>query len=200
MRRLFSLVCLVAVIVSSCSIRPEASPSDLPAERGAAFGEPDTGDEAAGENRIFLLAPTSSDEPQRLRSVLRDVTASAPAVINSLFAGPNATERDDQIDTAIPADIELHSARSVGGVLTVDVTDVFDDLTTDGLRLAVAQIVITSTEIDNVQSVVLRVDGQPQLWPTGNNELTGRALTSYDYPGLVESTQPPFPAIPSQNS
>jgi len=199
-KRLLGLVCLGALVASACSIRPEASPDDLPEERSAVFGEPATGDEAAGENRIFLLGPTGSNEPQRLRSVLRDVTASAPAVLNSLFAGPNAAERDGQIDTAIPTDIELHSARTVGGVLTVDMTDVFDDLTTDGLRLAVAQIVITATEIDNVQSVVLRVDGEPQLWPTGNNELTSRPLTPFDYPGLVESTQPPFPAIPSQRS
>lgn len=200
MKRLLGLLCLVAVGASACSIRPEASPNDLPQERSAVFGEPATGGEATGENRIFLLAPTSSDEGQRLRSVLRDVTASAPAVLDSLFAGPNAAERDEQIDTAIPSDIELHSARTVGNVLTLDVTDVFDDLTTDGLRLAVAQIVITAAEIDNVQSVVLRVDGQPQLWPTGSNELTGQPLTPFDYPGLVESTQPAFPAIPSQNS
>jgi spore germination protein GerM len=200
MKRVVGLLCILAAIASACSIRPQAAPSDLPAERSGVFGEPATGDEAAGENRIFLLAPTGSDDSQRLRSVLRDVTASAPAVLNSLFAGPNAAERDDQMDTAIPADIKLHTARTVGGVLTADVSDVFDDLTTDGLRLAVAQIVITATEIPNVQSVVLRVDGEDQLWPRGNNELTDQPLTAFDYPGLVESSQPPFPAIPSQRS
>lgn len=200
MKRVIGLLCLVVVVASACSIRPEASPNDLPAERSAVFGEPATGDEAAGENRIYLLAPTGSDDSQRLRSVLRDVTASAPAVLNSLFAGPNAAERDDQLDTAIPTDIVLHSARTFGGTLTADVSDVFDDLTTDGLRLAVAQIVITATQIPNVDSVVLRVDGQDQLWPRGNNELTDQPLTPFDYPGLVESSQPPFPAIPSQRS
>jgi len=200
MKRAFAVVCLVAVCSSACSIRPEAAPNDLPAERSAAFGEAATGDEAAGENRVFLLAPADSNEPLRLRSVLRDVPPTASAVLGSLFSGPNDSERESQLDTAIPADVELLSTRTVGGVLTIDVTDVFDDLNTDGLRLAVAQIVITATEIENVQSVRLRVDGEPRVWPTGNGELTARALTPYDYPGLVESTQPSFPAIPSQNS
>jgi len=196
MRRSVTLLFLVATICSACSIRTETAPNDLPAERSAVFGDTPTGDEAAGENRIFLLAPADSNQPLRLRSVLRDVPASAPAVLGSLFAGPNATEREGQLDTAIPAEVELLSARTVGGVLTIDMTDVFDDLNTDGLRLAVAQIVTTATEIDNVQSVLLRVDGERRVWPTGNGELTDRALTPYDYPGLVESTQPPFPAIP----
>ena len=118
-------------------------------------------------------------------------------MLESLFAGPNADERDAQLDTAIPADVELLDARPVGQVLTVDVNDVFDDLTPDGLRLAVAQIVSTATDIDGVQSVQLRIDGEPRVWPLGNGELTDRPLTQYDYPGLVESSQPAFPAIPS---
>jgi spore germination protein GerM len=118
-------------------------------------------------------------------------------VLESLFAGPNSSERDAQLDTAIPSDVELLGARSVGEVLTVDVNDVFDELTPDGLRLAVAQIVSTATDIDGVQSVQLRIEGEPGVWPLGNGELTQRPLTKYDYPGLVESSQPAFPAIPS---
>jgi hypothetical protein len=45
--------------------------------------------------------------------------------------------------------------------------------------------------------VQLRIDGQERVWPLGNGELTDRPLTRYDYPGLVESSQPAFPAIPS---
>ncbi len=64
-------------------------------------------------------------------------------------------------------------------------------------RLAVAQIVSTATDIEGVGSVQLRIDGVPRVWPLGNGELTDRPLTQYDYPGLVESSQPAFPAIPS---
>lgn len=197
MRRVVALTLIALAAFAGCSIQPEASPNDLPDEVANVFGEPATGDEAAGTNRIYLLAPPDVEAPQRLRSVQRDVLPAAESVLESLFAGPNADERDAQLDTAIPADVELLDARPVGQVLTVDLNDVFDDLTPDGLRLAVAQIVSTATDIDGVRSVQLRVEGEKRVWPLGNGELTDRPLTQYDYPGLVESSQPAFPAIPS---
>jgi len=197
MRRAVAMTLIALGAFAGCSIQPEASPNDLPDERANVFGEPATGDEAAGTNRIYLLAPPDVEAPQRLRSVQRDVLPAAESVLESLFAGPNADERDAQLDTAIPADVELLDARPVGQVLTVDLNDVFDDLTPDGLRLAVAQIVSTATDIDGVRSVQLRIDGERRVWPLGNGELTDRPLTQYDYPGLVESSQPAFPAIPS---
>ena len=197
MRRLLIIAAVALVTISGCSIQPEASPNDLPAERADVFGEPSTGDEAAGTNRVYLLAPTDPDAGQRLRSVQRDVPTTPSSVLASLFAGPNAAERAAQIDTAIPSDVELIAARPVGQVLTIDLNDAFNELTSEGLRLAVAQIVSTATDIGGVRAVQLRIDGENRLWPLGNGELTDRPLTKYDYPGLAESTQPAFPAIPS---
>ncbi len=197
MRRMLALLVVTLTVMSACSIQPDASPNDLPAERADVFGEPATGDIAAGTNRIYLLAPTDPEAPQRLRAVQRDVPTTPASVLASLFAGANAAERNALLDTAIPPDVELLAARPVGQVLTVDLTDGFGELTPEGLRLAVAQIVSTATDIDGVESVQLRIDGEPRVWPLGNGELTDRPLTKYDYPGLVESSQPAFPAIPS---
>jgi spore germination protein GerM len=197
MKAMLAFVAAGVVVLTACSIQPETAPSDLPADRADVFGEPATGDVAAGASRIYLLAPMDAEAPQRLRSVQRDVSTEPSELLESLFAGPNSTERAAQLDTAIPSDVELLGARSVGEVLTVDLNDVFDELTPDGLRLAVAQIVSTATDIDGVQSVQLRIEGEPGVWPLDNGELTQRPLTKFDYPGLVESTQPPFPAIPS---
>lgn len=191
---------MIALSVSGCAIRTDAGPSDIAEERNAVFGEPARGDEAAGTNRIFLLAPADPDAPQVLRSVMRDVAASPTAILSSLFAGPNVSERENQLDTALPSGVELLSARQVGALLTVDVSDAFEDLTPDGLELAVAQIVATATELDGITSVQLRIDGAPRVWPLGNGELTERPLTIYDYPGVVESSQPAFPAIPQAST
>jgi spore germination protein GerM len=196
--RLLALAVLIASVGSACAIQPETAPNDLPAERSDVFGDPATGDEAAGTNRVYLLVPADTDQPERLRSVLRDVPTEPAAVLESLFAGPNTAERDEGLDTAIPADVELLSVpRTVGQVLTIDVNDVFDELNTDSLQLAVAQIVNTATTIQGVRAVQLRVAGEPRVWPLGSGELTDRPLTPYDYPGLVESSQPAFPGIPS---
>ena len=197
MRRVLALLFGPVLVVAGCSIQPDASPNDLPADRAEVFGDVATGDVAAGTNRIYLLAPTDPEVPQRLRPAQRDVPTAPKSVLDTLFAGPNAAERDAQLDTAIPADARVLAARPVGQLLTVDLTDVFDELTPDGLRLAVAQIVSTATDIEGVQSVQLRIDGEPRVWPLGNGELTDRPLTKFDYPGLVESSQPAFPAIPS---
>ena len=197
MSRLATLL-ITLTVIAGCSIQPEAAPSDLPADRADVFGDTATGEPAAGTNRIYLLAPTDPEAPQRLRSVQRDVTSAPQAVLESLFAGPNTAERDEQLDTAIPTDVELLTVpRQIGQLLTVDLSDAFDELTPDGLRLAAAQIVFTATEIEGVDRVQLRIDGEPRVWPVGSGELVERALTQYDYPGLVESTQPAFPAIPS---
>jgi spore germination protein GerM len=191
------LVVAIAMLASACAIQPESAPNDIPEERSRVIGEPSTGDEAAGTNRIYLLAPRDGEEPQRLRSVLRDVPGSATSILGSLFAGPNAAERAEQLDTAIPADAQVLSTRTAGQVLTVDMNDVFEQLTPEGLRLAVGQIVTTATEIPGIASVQLRIDGEQRVWPLGNGQLTARPLTAFDYPGLVESSQPAFPGIPS---
>ncbi len=193
-----AMAVLFAALGSACSIQPESAPNDLSAERSDVFGDPATGDVAAGTNHVYLLVPADTDQPERLRSVLRDVPTEPSAVLESLFAGPNSEERDQGLDTAIPADVELLSTpRTVGQVLTIDVNDVFDALNTTSLQLAVAQIVNTATTIDGVRSVQLRIDGEPRVWPLGSGELTDRPLTPYDYPGLVESSQPAFPGIPA---
>ena len=82
--------------------------------------------------------------------------------------------------------------------MNVDVSPEILELPQPTLELAVAQIVFTSSELAGVSDVRLRVDGQPQAWPDGRGELQTDAATVYDYPGLVESTQPSFPAVPSE--
>ena len=80
--------------------------------------------------------PPRADRPRGSRSGSVRYSATCRrlpfAVLSSLFAGPNATERDALLDTAIPSDVELLDARPVGRVLTVDLNDVFDELTPDG--------------------------------------------------------------------
>jgi spore germination protein GerM len=81
--------------------------------------------------------------------------------------------------------------------LVVDVTPEITELSGELLVLAVAQIVFTADEIDGVRTVRLRVNGQDQRWPKGDGETRDGPLSVYDFPGLVQSAQPPYPAVPS---
>ncbi len=180
-------------LLAACSIGEDSAPRDIPEEARGNFGGGAAGGAAAGTSRIYLITASEADQPL-LRAVPRDVPGQPEAVLEALLAGRNVAE---QLETAIPADLELVGARTLGQVLTVDVNGALADLDVNGLTLAVAQIVATATALDSVERVRLRVDGEQQEWPTGTGELTARALSVYDYPSLIETTQPAFPAIPS---
>jgi spore germination protein GerM len=121
----------------------------------------------------------------------------AKAVLRSLVSGPNRAERADGIETAIPSGLAFGTTLRNDGTLTVDVGEGLDELDAVDLQFAVAQIVTTATAIDGVDQVEITVNGEDRSWPRGDGELTEQALTAYDFPGFVESTQPAYPTIPS---
>jgi spore germination protein GerM len=192
------VVALVVVgLVSGCAIQSDASPRDIPvADRSLSADLPAEGGEAAGSTRVFLVH--ESDDGPRLRSVLRSVQPTPRAVMLELLKGPNAHEDERGITSALPRDLVLISARAGAGVMTVDVSAQLLDEPAPQLQLAIAQIVFTASELDGVREVRIRVDGTNRPWPDGQGELQTAPLTTYDYPGLVESTQPPYPPIPSK--
>ena len=196
MRRLVVLVVL-ATVAASCAIQEDSAPRDIPLDQRGSFDELATGDAAEGGSRIYLLSPVGTDERPLLRAVPRSEAATASELLTSLLAGANEDENALGLSTAIPADLEIEQARTVGTRLTIDINDALNELADLGLRQALAQIVATASEIDQVQQVRLRVDGQNQGWPTGDGEVTDRPLTIYDYPEFLETSQPDFPALPS---
>lgn len=196
MRRLV-LVVLAAVLAASCAIREDSAPRDIPIDQRGNFGDVATGDVAEGASRIYLLSPVGTDEQPRLRAVRREEAADAEELLTSLLLGANEDESALGLTSAIPAELEIEEATTVGTRLTIDINDALNELSDLGLRQALAQIVATASEVDQVQQVRLRVGGENQGWPTGDGEVTDRPLTIYDYPEFLESSQPNFPALPS---
>lgn len=187
---------LVVLGAASCSIQEDSAPRDIPPDQRGNFGEIATGEAAVGGGRIYLLSPVGNDEQARLRSVRRTGADDAEELLGSLLLGANEEESAAGLSTALPADLEILEARTVGTRLTIDINDVFGELSDLGLRQALAQLVSTATQIDQVQQVRLRVDGENVGWPTGDGEVTDRPLTIYDYIEFLESSQPDFPALP----
>ena len=191
-------VLALVLLGAGCAVPEDGEPRDIPDDRIVGFEGAATGDEAAGASRIYLLTPPSDDEQRRLRAVPREgETGGAEELLRSLFSGPNADEVENSLGTALPPDIELLSERLVGTVLTIDIDNSLAELSDDGVRLALAQIVATASVIDGVDVVRIRVNGANQAWPTGDGRLVVEALSIYDYPGYLESSQPPFPALPA---
>ncbi len=201
-----AITVLVAVL-SGCAIQPNSSPRDVPEEQRSPL-DVSGGDAgpAQGTGRIFLLhdgeeeVPGQEEEVEdaepKLVSVQRPALAPEP-VFTALLQGPNEAELNDGLTTALPPGLELHSVRQSTGTLIVDVSEEMLDLTSDDLRLAVAQIVYTADELPTVRAVQLLVDGEHREWPNGRGELQLDPLTVYDFPGLAQSAQPPLPPVPS---
>ena len=102
--------------------------------------------------------------------------------------------------STIPQGTTLRSAVLRGGTLRVDVSDELLQLSGDTLVDAIAQLVFTASEIDGVRSVKIVVEGADQQWPAGNGQLQSAPLTVYDFPGLVPSAQPSYPAMPAPDT
>lgn len=189
----------LSMLLAACGISSDDTPRGIPEAQQLPLGiagVSDAGD-ATGTARVYLLAPEVIGQTPTLQAVARDVDETAGDVLPALFAGPNASELDRQFRTALPADLELLSVSVRAGVITVDVSRELLQLSGQALIAAIAQIVFTCGELSGVRVVEITVDGADQQWPAGNGELQSTPLSVYDYPGLVPSAQPPYPAIPS---
>ncbi|MET0459633.1 MAG: GerMN domain-containing protein [Ilumatobacteraceae bacterium] len=199
---LSAVVALGAVVlgVSACAIQPDPAPRDIPIDDRALLEtvEPAAGQDE-GTSRIYLLTSDEDSGERELRSVRRDAGPTPTAVLEELFKGPNQQELEAGLRTAIPEDLVLLSARPIAGNLAVDVSSEILELPGSALRLAVAEIVFTASQLPGIRGVRLRVEGETRGWPDGGGELRETALTVYDYPGLAESSQPPYPAVPGQS-
>lgn len=196
MRRLTCLV-VAAAVFAGCAIREDPDPRAIPEEDLVTFGEIATGDAAEGGGRIYLLSPVEPDAQTQLRAVPRIEPANPEELLSSLVLGANEEESEVGLSSAIPTDLEVIDARTVGTRLTIDINDALSELSEDGLRQALAQIVATAVAIDQVQLVRLRVNGENRVWPTGDGEGTDQPLSIYDYPGFLETSQPSYPTPPT---
>ena len=193
------LLLLLALIATGCGIASDDGPRDIPAadQVELGLGGDNNAGAAIGTARVYFLSPEVVGQAALLESVARDVAETPTALLQALLAGPNQTEQANQFRTALPAGTELLDARRQGFVLRVDLSDAVLELSGEVLITAIAQIVFTASEIEGVRSVTIMVDGADQQWPVGSGELTSTPLTVYDYPGLVPSSQPDYPAFPS---
>ena len=133
-----------------------------------------------------------SDGAVELRGVEReiDVDAGVQEILANLFTvRPDGTEpAESGLTSSIPDSAVLVSATITPGssLLVVDVRGLFGDEGIQGndLRNALAQIVWTSTESEDVQSVTFRNDGEPVSAIVGSGEISDEPVDRSDYRAL----------------
>jgi len=193
------LVGTLTIALAACSISPEGSPRNIAARdrRDLSTSFDPVAGAATGSGRIYLLSPEVLGQPRTLQSVARDVGDTPDDAMKALFEGPNTTELQAMLRSALPPGTRLLDVGLDSGVLIVNVTSDLQQLTGEALIDGVAQIVLTASEITGVSGVEITIAGVHQQWPAGSGELHGGPLTRYDFPGLVLSSQPAFPSVPS---
>jgi Sporulation and spore germination len=198
-RRWLCVAGVLVVFASSCSIDTEGTPRDIAVrdQGDLSLSLDPTAGAATGSGRIYLLSPEVIGQPRTLKSVARELGDTASDAVRALFEGPNPAELKALLRTAIPPGTRLLDVTRQGSDLVVNVSSELQQLTGEALIDGIAQIVLTASEITGVSAVAITVDGVPQQWPAASGELQSRPLTRYDFPGLVLSSQPAFPSVPS---
>lgn len=198
-RHRVSALLLMTLTAASCSIDAETTPRNIAARdrRDLSANFDQAAGAATGSGRIYLLSPEVIGQPRTLQSVARDVGDTPANALQALFEGPNTDELQALLRSAIPPGTRLLDVAQSGGELVVNVSSELQQLTGEALINGVAQIVLTASEITGVTGVSIAIDGVPQQWPAASGELQSEPLTRYDFPGLVVSSQPAFPSVPS---
>lgn len=194
---------LSAGVLSACGISTDTAPRDIAPSADESTDDPATdANEATGSGQVYFVQVDATGAPTRLVAVPRAVSIGRDrdptAVLEVLIAGPNEDERDTSIASLLPRELQVLGWSSrPGGVVSIDLSAPMAELPRPTLSTALAQIVHTVTETGGIEGVRITVEGSPQAWPDGTGQLRDDVLTVYDYPGLLRSSQPAFPAIPS---
>ncbi|NLA34253.1 MAG: GerMN domain-containing protein [Actinobacteria bacterium] len=168
----------VAMLTAACGIPLDDAPRAIEIPSTTAADEPDS-TTASADGTVFMYYLSDN----LLTAVETEGGDQTPAqVLASLFAGVPEGARTN-VSTQIPAGTDLLGTVLSGGSLTIDVSSEFDNLVGSGRTLALAQIVMTVTELDEVRSVSLRIDGVdvPIYSPEAGDTTT---VTDCDYRSL----------------
>lgn len=171
----------LAVLLASCAIGPESEP-----EAVAVTIEPGTSARAeatgSGDHVVYLI-----DADGDLVESPRDLSAPVDIrqLLTSLLAGPTASEVDRGLSTAIPSSTVLSKADLVDDTLELDLRGDFAAAGGDREIAAIAQIVLTVTQLQDVDFVTFSLSGTRVAVPRGNGALTRDAVGHDDYLDLL---------------
>ena len=185
-------------VLAACSVAADDAPRDIePSKADVVTAAQGANVRSSGSERIFLVVDLPG-LPTRIEPVQRTVGSGAAVdLAATLLAGPTSQEFIDQYRSALPTDLIINAVRKSGPRISIDVSADLQLLSADTLVLALAQIVYTMSDLPDVDSVDITVDGENARWPTSSGELTQQPLTVFDYPNLEVTRQPAYPSTPS---
>lgn len=171
-------VVALSLFAGACGVPEDTSPRELSAESLV----PETNEEEPTPTPpppqtelvnalIYLL-----DENGLVSPVIREVPlpAAASDVTNTLITGPTDEEVQQlNLSSAIPPTTVILSTTLADGTLTLNVgPEGLFQLEGDEQKRAIAQLVYTTTELDDVDDVLLQIEGEFRPLPTDEADTT----------------------------
>lgn len=156
----------VALLAAGCGIPTQQQPSAIsPSRVPLGLVSPSLSTTATTQPRassevsvtIYLLGPTEALVP---RQRVVQIPAPLKSILTALFAGPDRTEANLEIGTAIPTDVSVLSVAAQGSVVTVNLNSAFGEITGSNTALAVAQVFATvAAQSGPTTGVIFEIDG-----------------------------------------
>ena len=161
---------------------PNASPGTSPVASAGPISTPSTSSAPTTTVRVYLFQPDLAGGDAHLVPVIRTVTATravATAAVRELLVGPMPAEHG--LVTMIPAGTQLLGVTIDSRVATVDLTGTFESGGGSASMLGrLAQLVYTVTQFPTVDTIRLRLDGQPVESIGGEGVMVGAGLGRTD--------------------
>lgn len=171
---------LASLLLGACGVPLDAEPQPFEVELAPPpeVDRAEPGDLAAVS--LFLV------REGQVVAVTRDLSspADAMAVIGSLLEGTTAPEERAGLRTSIPVGTDLLTVRRENATLVLDLTRDFAAVGGEEEILAVAQIVLTATNLEGIESVAFELEGVPTDVPLANGALSEEPVAAADYRDL----------------
>lgn len=179
MRRAWMLV--MVVTFAACGVPLEAEPELLA---------------ISIDNPPQIVEPTPEDLESVTLYLVRDDTVvpvtrdlSSPAdvemILESLLDGTTNPESRAGLRTSIAPSTRLLGVEVVGNSVIVDLGREFTAVGGEQEILAVAQIVLTATGVDGLESVSFEIESVPTAVPVADGALADVAVTAHEYADLL---------------
>jgi len=189
------VLCLVA-LAAACSLRSDDAPRPIAREaiptvlyqQNPASTTTIQSDSNTKQQALYVVRTQGTSEylvGQRVAIANPPDPRDVPrTVLDRLVSNPPVSEQADLV-SFIPPTVKVLGAVSDGDVLDIDLSNL-SSIESTHLRLAVAQIVFTATELPEVRGVRFKVDGTPSAVPVGDGASSDvdAIITRFDFPKL----------------
>ncbi len=177
-----AMLLVLVMTLPACGISVDGPPSVLSVD----LGDPGGIEEATGPALEAVSMYLVRDD--RLVHITRDLPSPATleSILTSLVSGETDPEDRAGLRSSIPAGTRLRGISLEGTVAQVDLSSDFAAVGGEQELLAVAQVVLTATRVEGVESVVFALDGVRTDVPVSSGALEGDPVSELDYASLVD--------------